>query len=334
MEPIPRHRGGRRVRRPLVSVVLPTYNQVDFVSDSILSAVTQDYPDLQVVVRDDGSTDGTIDLILDLARQYPDRIDALVHDGPRLGVTRNCNRILSRCRGEYIAFHAGDDLWTPGKVSRQVEWLESDQRRVLCGHDVEVFDSTTGRRLYAWSELQRPPSGADPRLFVKDGHPWHPLGNMVRASVVPAAGYDARITLASDWKFFVDCVANGGAFGHVPGVYARYRSWPGNMSKRRDEMWKDVFGTLDLIEQQYPWLRDACRQYRATALYRCGGELVGGGRVSEAREHFLRAVRERPWSRAGVLALLAAATPGAISQLAVRVIRRLRAAGLAKPANA
>jgi glycosyltransferase involved in cell wall biosynthesis len=322
------------LRQPLVSVVLPTYNQAGFVAQAILSAVTQDYPNLQVIVRDDGSTDGTVDVILELARQYPDRIDAVVHDGGNVGVTENCNRILARRRGEYVAFHAGDDLWLPGKVSRQVEWLEADARHVLCGHDVEVFDSTTGRRLYLWSELQRPPSGDDARLFVKDGHPWHPLGNLVRSSVVPARGYDPRITLASDWKFFVDCVAQGGAFGQVSGIYARYRSWPGNLSKHRDKMWADVFATLDLIEQEYPRLADACRQFRATALYRCGGELVGAGRVSAAREHFLRAVRVRPWSRTGALALLAAVAPGALSQFAVRVLRRLRAAGLVRPANA
>jgi glycosyltransferase involved in cell wall biosynthesis len=322
------------VSQPLVSVLLPTYNQAEFAAEAILSAVTQDYPNLQVVVRDDDSTDGTVDVILELARRYPDRIEPLVRDGGRIGVTRSCNRILSRCRGKYIAFHAGDDVWLPGKVSRQTEWLEADPRRVLCGHDVEVFDSVTGRRLHLWSEVQRPPSGADARLFVRDGHPWHPLGNMVRASVVPARGYDSRITLASDWKFFVDCVASGGTFGHIPGVYARYRSWAGNLSKRREAMWKDVFATLDLIEQEHPSLAEACRQYRATALYHSGGELLASGNVAAARQQFLRAVRMQPWSARGAFALVVAATPGIVGTTAIRMLRRLRAAGLGKPATA
>lgn len=319
--------------RPLVSVLLPAYNQADFVADAIRSAATQDYPNLQVVVRDDGSSDDTADIILKMAREFPDRVEPLVRDGGRVGVTESCNRILSRCRGEYVAFHAGDDLWLPGKVSRQVEWLESDKRRVLCGHDVEMFDSDTGERLCLWSEIQRPPSGSDASLLVKHGHPWHPLGNMVRASVIPARGYDARIPLASDWKFFVDCVAKGGAFGHVPGVYARYRSWPGNLSKRRDEMWRDVFATLDLIEQEHAHLISACRQFRATAHYRRGGELLGNGDVTAARAHFVMAMRSRPISRTAVAALLTAATPSGISQAAIRLLRRMRAAGLVRPVH-
>jgi glycosyltransferase involved in cell wall biosynthesis len=246
---------------PLVSVMLPAYNQAAFVESAVLSAVEQDYPDLQVVVADDGSTDGTDEIVRDVARRYADRVTTIV-GLPNVGVTLNCNRALQACRGELVAFHAGDDRWLPSKVARQVEWFAEDERRVLCGHDVEVFDSTTDRRLRLWSEVQVAPAGDDARLFVRDGHPWHPLSTMARRRVIPSRGYDARIPLASDWKFFVDCVANGGVFGQIPGVHARYRSWAGNRSKRRPQMWDDVLDTCDLVEQEYPWLAGAARVCR------------------------------------------------------------------------
>jgi glycosyltransferase involved in cell wall biosynthesis len=310
---------------PLVSAILPTYNQAAFVESAVLSAVEQDYPHLQVVVSDDGSTDGTDEIVRDLARRFPDRVTAIV-GLPNIGVTENCNRALRACRGELVAFHAGDDLWLPGKITRQVEWFAEDERRVLCGHDVEVFDSESGQRLSLWSEVQAPPAGDDARLFVRDGHPWHPLSNMARARVLPPRGYDTRIPLASDWKFFVDCVARGGAFGQIPGVSARYRSWAGNVSKRRRAMWDDVFRTLDLIEAEYPWLADAAGEYRAKAYAHRGHEELVAGSAGEARRDFLRAVAVRPLGDYMPRALLSAGVallPTRLQELILRLRKRL-----------
>jgi glycosyltransferase involved in cell wall biosynthesis len=278
---------------PLVSAIVPTYNQAAFIESAVLSAVEQDYPDMQVVVSDDGSTDGTDEIVRDLARRHADRVTAIV-GLPNVGVTENFNRALRACRGEFVAFLAGDDLWLPGKISRQVAWFAEDERRVLCGHDVEHFDSDTGRRIRLWSEVQVAPEGDDPQLFVRDGHPWHPLSNMVRSRVIPSRGFDARIPLASDWKFFVDCVAHGGVFGQIPGVHARYRSWSGNVSKRRPQMWDDVFRTLDLIQAEYPWLADAARENRMKSFLARAEEALSDGRAHQAGADFVRAARARP----------------------------------------
>lgn len=309
--------------QPLVSAIMPTYNQVEFVGEAIRSAVEQDYPNLQLVVADDGSTDGTVDVILHWARRWPDRIVAITGQG-HLGVTSNCNRALDRCRGELQAFHAGDDIWLPGKITRQVEWFAEDSRRILCGHDVETFDSDTGHRLFQWSELQTAPAGDDAQLFVRNGHPWHPLGNMVRTSVMPGYGYDDRIPLASDWKFFVDCVARGGVFGQVPEVYARYRSWPGNVSRRREQMWSDVFTTLDIVAEEYPWLADACEEYRGTALQSQANEMLAAGAFSGARERLVYSARFKPWSARRFAWLTIGALPSPVADRAVALWWRYR----------
>lgn len=316
----------RPLKRPLVSAIMPAFNQADLVGDAIRSAVEQDYPNLQIVVSDDGSTDGTVDVIMDWASRFPDRVIPIVNQG-HLGVTENCNRALRRCRGELRAFHAGDDLWLPGKISRQVTWFEEDSRRVLCAHDVETFDAVTGRMMYLWSERHRPVDGADPATFVLRWPAWHPLSHMVRASALPPGGYDASAPIASDFRFFVECVASGGIVGAIPGVYARYRSSPGSVSSRRAEMWRDLFTTLDWIANQYPPLAAATRAYRHKALYDRGRELMYQGDVKQGRASLLRAVALRPWSWRSVPALAAAATPSRLTFLAVHLRRRLRRAG-------
>lgn len=312
------------MNEPLVSAIMPAYNQVEFVGEAIRSAVDQDYPNLQLVVADDGSTDGTVDVILDWAQRYPDRVIPIVGEG-HLGVTGNCNRALDRCRGELQAFHAGDDIWLAGKIKRQVEWFAEDARRVLCGHDVEAFDSESGQRLFHWSEFQTAPAGDDARLFVRHGHPWHPLGNMVRASVIPAGGYDERVPLASDWKFFVDCLVHGGTFAHVPGVYARYRSWPGNVSRRREQMWSDLFTTLDILAESYPSLADACEEYRESALRGQANEMLAAGALSQARERIMYAAKLRPRSLRNLAWLAIGSLPGPAADRAVALWWRHRA---------
>ena len=312
--------------QPLVAVLLPTYNQAAFVADAVLSAVEQDYPNLRVVVCDDGSTDGTVEVIRSLQARYPGRIVAIV-DEPHLGLTGNCNRNLRACvatGATYVAFHAGDDIWLPGKITRQVEWLEADPRRVLCSHDVEVFDSDTNARLFLWSEQHQPARGSDPALFVSRWPAWHPLGNVVRASVLPPGGYDERVPIASDFKFFVHCVARGGEVGDIPGVFARYRQWAGNASAYRPKMWSDLFNTLDLIAAEYPSVADACRSYRALSLYQHGRELLYRGDAAGGRACLMRALRERPWSSRTVPALLAVIAPTHLTYWAVALRRRLR----------
>src|SRR5436190_24170616 len=104
-----------RMATPQVSIHFVSFNQAAFIEESLESALRQDYPNLQIVASDDGSTDGTAQIIERYARRYPDRIHAIT-GGPNLGITANCNRALRECKGEYIAFLAGDDLYLPGKI--------------------------------------------------------------------------------------------------------------------------------------------------------------------------------------------------------------------------
>src|SRR5262245_5236516 len=128
---------------PLVSVCLPAYNQAAYIDEAIASAVHQDYDNLEVICGDDGSTDGTAERIGAWAERYPRRVVPLL--GSHVGMTGNCNRIFARLRGKYVISHAGDDVFLPGKVRTQVDWLEEDERRVMCGHAAEAFDGENGR---------------------------------------------------------------------------------------------------------------------------------------------------------------------------------------------
>src|SRR3990172_1211529 len=137
--------------RPLVSVVLPAYNQESFIEESVLSAVNQDYDPLEVIVADDHSRDRTAEIIQELALKYPDRIVPVINEA-NLGIAGNMNKALLSCRGELIAFSAGDDLWLPRKIEKQVDYLLSHPQCPLVIHDVDVFDSNTMQSRFLWSQ--------------------------------------------------------------------------------------------------------------------------------------------------------------------------------------
>jgi glycosyltransferase involved in cell wall biosynthesis len=296
---------------PLVSVLIPTYNHVHYIGEAIVTAVEQDYPDLQVVVTDDGSTDGTRDVVAGFAAKYPDRITALL--GEHVGLAGNCNRGLVACRGTYIACTSGDDVFLPGKVSRQVAWLDADERHVLCGHDVDVFESDSGRVLYRWSEYFPLPSGSGPERLVRVGHLYPGPSIMARASVMQRHRYDARFGLMCDWKFWIDVlVSSNGHFEAVDGVFARYRRHAGSVTIDEATLparLADVLMTVGAVESEWPSLVRACRLYRAKVLLKLAAGRLTAGERRAARQYLWAALRSDPfvsWKVPAALLLSAA----------------------------
>ncbi|MBT8400666.1 MAG: glycosyltransferase, partial [Rhodothermia bacterium] len=119
---------------PKVSVCLRTYNQVDFVSDAIESVLNQTTSfGFELVVGDDGSSDGTLDRIARYRRQYP-AIIRLLPSETRLGGRRNLVRSIAACRGDYIAMLDGDDFWTSDqKLQLQSDLLDAFPEISACG---------------------------------------------------------------------------------------------------------------------------------------------------------------------------------------------------------
>ena len=110
----------RRARAPLVSVVVASYNHAPFVQDCLRSALSQGIDDLEILVTDDGSTDATAQHVAALG-------DPRIHlhaFAQNRGACLAMNDALRRSRGRYIAVLNSDDLFLPGKLRRQIDFLE------------------------------------------------------------------------------------------------------------------------------------------------------------------------------------------------------------------
>lgn len=100
--------------RPLISIVLSTFNGSAYLQEQIDSILTQSYPHFELIIADDASTDGTINLIRDY-EQRDKRIIPLFHDRNR-GISENLTRALLRTNGAYIAISDQDDIWLQNKI--------------------------------------------------------------------------------------------------------------------------------------------------------------------------------------------------------------------------
>jgi glycosyltransferase involved in cell wall biosynthesis len=111
---------------PLVSAIIPTYNRAHLVTDAVDSILGQTYPEVEIIVVDDGSTDDTL---ARLAR-YGSRIRVISQKNAGPAAARN--RGIAAATGEFVAFLDSDDLWLPEKLERQVRMLERAGRSVPC----------------------------------------------------------------------------------------------------------------------------------------------------------------------------------------------------------
>ena len=105
---------------------MSTYNGEKYLREQIDSILNQDYPEISLLIRDDGSTDGTVDILKEYAQKYRD-IDYYV--GENLGVQNSFFDLMKRAdkRAYYYAFADQDDVWLPGKIKRAIELLEREE---------------------------------------------------------------------------------------------------------------------------------------------------------------------------------------------------------------
>lgn len=107
----------------LVSVIIPIYNAEKYVQGTLSSVFAQEYKDIEIVLVDDCSTDGSAQIIAELQKEHSEIIYFLQEKNMGAGAARN--KALELARGQYVAFLDSDDLWLPGKISRQINLMKS-----------------------------------------------------------------------------------------------------------------------------------------------------------------------------------------------------------------
>lgn len=127
------------MNEPRVSIILPTYNGARFIEKSIESVLAQSFKEWELLVIDDGSSDGTAEVVNKL-RERDERVHYM-RNQENMGIQKTLNRGLTEARGELIARIDDDDTWIDGeKLARQVKFLDENPEYGLVGCGVVVMD--------------------------------------------------------------------------------------------------------------------------------------------------------------------------------------------------
>jgi glycosyltransferase involved in cell wall biosynthesis len=129
-----------RKRQKKVSVVLPSYNYETCVAEAIDSVIAQTYRNWELVIVDDGSTDGSAEILGRYEREFPGRIRVFFHEGRHnRGLIETYRLGLEKCTGDYVAFIEADDAWFPENLARKIAVLEHHADVVVVHSGVEMF---------------------------------------------------------------------------------------------------------------------------------------------------------------------------------------------------
>ena len=145
------------INKPLVSIVMPVFNKDRFLVQTLCSVVNQSYRNWECIIVDDGSTDSS----LSVAKTFFERtkFNYKVISITNSGQAAARNRGVSECRGDYVAFLDGDDLWHPDKLEKQVQLMENnpDVSMVLAGY--VIFEKNRPSRVILHKNLKKLSNG-------------------------------------------------------------------------------------------------------------------------------------------------------------------------------
>ncbi len=222
---------------PLVSTITATYNMGHYVGLAIDSILAQNYPALEVIVIDDGSTDDTRNI---LSRYHNDSRVRIIHQ-ENYGQTKAKNRGIKEALGKYIAFCDADDQWLPDKLSQQIPVLEAHNGYAVSYGDVLYVDSDD-------KELPTPEfkrySGKITGPLLLDNFVTFNTTVLHRAIIEDIGAFDESLTMSIDYDLWLR-VSLRYPFFYLPRPLVRYRVWEGQMSHRTDERFVNIFKVMN-----------------------------------------------------------------------------------------
>ena len=218
--------------QPLVSVIVPYYNMGEFLPETLRSLVTQDYPKIEVIVVNDGSTDPfSLEIWEKMKIAYP-RFQFITQENQGLGGARNAG--LAMAKGEFFLPIDADNIARTYMISRFVQTLRHnpDLTAATCHHlafETEA-DIAQGKFVYAYRPCGGPFVAAAMRNVYGDANA------MFRTATLRAAGgYSSERNLGyEDWELFVKLASQGHRIDVVPEYLFYYRHRPGSMLRTTD----------------------------------------------------------------------------------------------------
>jgi GT2 family glycosyltransferase len=353
---------------PLVSVIIPTYNRAYCLSRALDSILAQTYANFEVIVIDDGSTDGTGDLV---ARSYGHDYRIKYFHQQNRGVTAARNHGFARARGDYIALLDSDDVWMPWKLKLQLACFRQCPEVGMVWTDMQAIGPRgevvsngylrTMYHAYRWFQTadlfprsvalpvaDLPPELAGSGVHVGDIFSQMIMGNLVHTSTVMLSrerlgkvrGFNEELRLSGEDYDFHLRTCREGPVGFVDVASIQYQT---GMPDRLTARAYRAQVALNCLATIIPVLRhDRNRIHLPRCMIRArlaevhdwvGDALLESGQAKQARKHLLKSLWHGPFQFRTLALLTRAALPGGVGNMLERCWRRLKKARPFETAN-
>lgn len=287
-------------RATLVSAVIPAYNAQETLERAVNSVLAQSYPHIEVIVINDGSTDGTSAVCKRLAQAVK------VIEQSNAGASHARNVGVGLSSGDLVAFLDADDLWHPEKIRLQVEVMERDRRLTFC--------ATKNSRVVNYEALR--PVGVPDRIPIQVlesvaevfAAPFYGTPNvMIRRNVFQAAGgFDESFKTAEDLDLWMRA-SQSGPVAIIDLELTTVVLMPDSLSQLSGEVYADHLKVVDKFTLANPEFlatnKSLVQRVRSDIYTAWGSEALVDQEYPEARRHFLSSLRWRFNSRAFYLLL-------------------------------
>ncbi|MEW6118580.1 MAG: glycosyltransferase [Pseudomonadota bacterium] len=310
-----------------VTVVMPCRNAAAFIDEAIASVLAQTYPEVELIVVDDGSTDDSVSIIQERSAAHPGRITLLLQSSGGPYVARNHG--LAHATGNFIAFLDADDYWHPDALAHMhAAMLDTQADVAYCGwQNVGAAARDTQPHV--------PPNyaSADAAALFLKSCPWPINGVLIRRQLLDSLhGFSERLPTAMDYDLWLRLLAAQPTVVRVPEVLAYYRHYPRGAA--RIPRWRQVLDAVSVRE-------DFVRHQPGLVAHIPAGSLqtlIYGSLLDEAyrchwrrdidssRRLFRRAARKGRWRAKDAKYLLASFLPARLFDGLIRFVDARRAA--------
>ena len=226
---------------PLVSVAIPAYNHAAFIEACLASVCAQTYPELELVLIDDGSSDATFELAQSFLSAHQSRFRRIVLEKRKnQGVSANSNACIEACQGEWVHLLGSDDTIYPNKVER----IQASIKEWNCPELALVFASSDQINSEGKKVIGRPAKESllapglnfhtTRTVFLGKSGISNPTLALHRKKLLAIGGFDPQLVL-EDFDFWLRLSIHH-AFARLPEILASYRKHPGNSLRQRTKM--------------------------------------------------------------------------------------------------
>ncbi len=251
--------------QPLVSVIISSYNHAAYIESCINSVLAQTYPNIELLVVDDGSSDGSVDILRRLQAQHGFDFRAQANQG----LARTLNDLIARARGNLIAPLGSDDEILPERIAKQVAHLQGKPEVGICASNMQFIDGNGAvvEKRFRQREFRR--LNFD-NMFLGDlAGPPAPTLLFRREALEQVGGFDPSIRL-EDLLIELKITHAGWYIDVLPDVLAKYRVHESNTYKNRRFMVENVLKTYAQFAE-HPAYDEVCGRFRNSMLMKCAG---------------------------------------------------------------